>query len=308
MKNKNLLSSAVLLLAAMIWGFAFVAQNELADTVAPFTVNAVRSLIASAVLVPTAAVIRQMNGKRFGEKTPADRKKLIKAGIICGTMLCISANLQQFGIALYPDGAPVEAHSGFLTAMYILFVPLFGLFMGKKPPFTVMIGVGLAAVGLYFLCLSDGLGTLYFGDVIVLICGICYAIQILCVDHFISEVDPVKLSSVQFLVCGVLSAILMLIFEEPDWGAVLAGWRPMLFLALMSSGIAYTLQIVGQKYASGPTLASILMSMESVFALIGGAIFMGVLPKPVELFGCAIMLAAIIIAQLPPGLFKRKQA
>ena len=146
MKNKNLLSSAVLLLAAMIWGFAFVAQNELADTVAPFTVNAVRSLIASAVLVPTAAVIRQMNGKRFGEKTPADRKKLIKAGIICGTMLCISANLQQFGIALYPDGAPVEAHSGFLTAMYILFVPLFGLFMGKKPPFTVMIGEGTQMV------------------------------------------------------------------------------------------------------------------------------------------------------------------
>jgi drug/metabolite transporter (DMT)-like permease len=308
MKNKSLLSSAVLLLAAMIWGFAFVAQNALADTVPPFTVNAVRSLIASAVLMPAAMIIRRMNGKTPIEKSSADRKKLIKAGLICGTMLCISANLQQFGIAMYPDGAPVEAHSGFLTAMYILFVPLFGLFLGKKPSPLVLIGVGIAVVGLYLLCLSDGLGALYAGDIVVLICGVCYAVQILCVDHFIAEVDPVKLSSVQFFVCGVLSAILMLIFEKPDWSAVLAGWQPMLFLALMSSGVAYTLQIVGQKYASSPTLASILMSMESVFALIGGAIFMGVLPKPVELLGCAVMLAAIIIAQLPPGLFKRKQA
>ena len=308
MKNKSLLSSGVLLVAAMIWGFAFVAQNALADTVPPFTVNAVRSLIASAVLMPTAAVIRRMNGKPFKEKTPADRKKLIRAGIICGTMLCISANLQQFGIALYPEGAPVEAHSGFLTALYIFFVPLFGLFMGKKPSPLVLIGVGLAMVGLYFLCLSDGLGAIYLGDIIVLICGVSYAIQILCVDRFIGEVDPVKLSSMQFLVCGVLSAILTAIFEKPDWSAVLAGWQPMLFLALMSSGVAYTLQIVGQKYAPSPTLASILMSMESVFALIGGAIFMGVLPKPVELVGCAIMFAAIIIAQLPPGIFKRKRA
>lgn len=299
MKKRNLLSSALLLAAAIIWGFAFVAQNALSDTVPPFAVNAIRSLIASAALIPVAAVTRRMRGKPLGENNPADRKKLLKAGVCCGALLCVAANLQQFGIALYPDGAPVEAHSGFLTALYILFVPLFGLFLKKRPGPFVLIGVGVAVIGLYLLCLSDGFEGLYMGDVIELVCGMCFALQILCVDHFIGEVDGVKLSAVQFFVCGVLSAILMLIFERPDPGAVLAAWQPLLYLALLSSAGGYTLQIIGQKYSKSPTLASILMSMESVFATIGGVIFMGVVPKTAELIGCIVMFAAIIIAQIP---------
>lgn len=308
MKKNNLLSSALLLLAAIIWGFAFVAQNKLSDTVPPFTVNAIRSLIAALALLPVAFVSRRMSGKPFREKTPADRKKLIKAGVFCGILLCISVNLQQFGIALYPEGAPVEAHSGFLTALYILFVPIFGLFMKKRPGIFVLIGVVIAIVGLYLLCLSDGFEGLYAGDVVVLICGMCFALQILCVDRYIGEVDGVKLSIVQFFVTGVLSAILMLIFEKPDVSAILSGWAPLLYLALISSGVGYTLQIIGQKYSSSPTLASILMSMESVFAAIGGVLFMGVVPKTAELIGCGVMLIAIIVAQLPESLIKKRRS
>ncbi len=258
MKNKQLLSSALLLTAAVIWGFAFVAQESLADTVPPFTVNALRSLIASVALIPVAAVTRRINGKKLTESDPKDRRLLIKAGVICGVMLCISVNLQQFGISLYPPGAPASAHSGFLTALYIIFVPIFGLFLKKKPGFTIIVAVILATAGLYFLCLYDGFGSLYTGDIVVLICGMAFAVQILCVE-----------------------------------------WKPLLYLALMSSGVGYTLQIIGQKYSSSPALASILMSMESVFAVIGGVIFLGAIPSANEWIGCALMFAAIIIAQLP---------
>lgn len=308
MKSKNLLSSVLLLTAAIIWGFAFVAQEKLADTIPPFTVNMIRSLIASIALIPVAAITRRMQGKRLREENPADRRTLIKAGVICGVMLCISVNLQQFGIALYPEGAPASAHSGFLTALYIVFVPIFGLFLKKKPGLSIIIAVVLATVGLYFLCLYEGFGTLYLGDVVVLICGASFAVQILCVDRYIDRVDGVKLSSIQFLVTGVLSGILMLIFEKPDLSAVLAGWQPLLYLALLSSCVGYTLQIIGQKYASSPALASILMSMESVFAVIGGMIFLHAIPKANEWVGCALMFAAIIIAQLPKDIFKKKTA
>ena len=306
MKKHQLLSSALLLTAAIIWGFAFVAQETLADSIQPFTVNALRSLIASAALVPVAAIFRRTQGKKLLESRPADRKKLIKAGVICGVMLCVSVNLQQFGIALYPEGAPASAHSGFLTALYIIFVPLFGLFLHKKPGLFVGIAVILATVGLYFLCLYEGFGALYPGDIVVLICGMAFAVQILCVDRWIGEVDGVKLSSIQFFVTGGLSAILMLIFEKPDISAILNAWKPLLYLALMSSAGGYTLQILGQKYSPSPTLASILMSMESVFAVIGGVIFLHAVPKANEWIGCGIMLIAIIIAQLPPDIFKKK--
>lgn len=299
MKKNNVLSSALLLTAAIIWGFAFVAQNKLADTVPPFTVNAARSLIASVALVPVAYFTRRARGLKLTESAKPDRRRLIKAGVFCGVLLCISVNLQQFGIALYPEGAPVEAHSGFLTALYILFVPIFGLFMKKRPSKFVLIAVGVALVGLYLLCLSDGFDSLYTGDIVVLICGMSFALQILCIDHYIDSVDGVKLSSVQFLVCGLLSTVLMLIFEKPDVNAVLSAWQPLLYLALLSSAGGYTLQIIGQKYSSSPTLASIIMSMESVFATIGGILFMGVIPKTAELIGCGVMFLAIVIAQIP---------
>ena len=306
MKSKNLLSSAILLLAAMIWGVAFAAQNMMSDTIPPFTVNTARSFIASAALIPVAYVTRRIRGVKLLENNTADRRRLIKASVICGVMLCVSVNIQQFGIAIYPDGAPVEAHGGFLTAMYILFVPIFGLLIKKKPSALVVVAVVIAAAGLYFLSLSEGIGEIYTGDILMLLCGMSFAVQILCVDHFIQTVDPVKLSSIQFFVTGVISAVLMLIFEKPSFGAILDAWLPLLYLALMSSAVGYTLQIVGQKFSSSPSLASILMSMESVFALLGGVVLMGTVPKPAEWLGCGLMLAAIVVAQLPSP--KRKQA
>ena len=299
MKKNRILSAAALLLAAMIWGVAFVAQDKASETLGSFTINASRSLIASAVLVPLALVLRKKQGKPYFEPTKTDRSNLIKAGLLCGLFLCISVNLQQFAISMYPPEAAVSGRAGFITALYIVFVPIFGLFLKKKPSLMIVIAVLLATVGLYFLCLSGGIDALYTGDILMTMCGMSFAVQILCVDHYIDRVDPIKLSSLQFFVCGILSSILMLIFEGFDYEALLNSWAPILYLAVLSSGVGYTLQIVGQKYSDSPTVSSILMSMESVFAALGGAIIASEQLKGREILGCAIMFAAIIIAQIP---------
>lgn len=299
MKKNRILSASALLLAAMIWGVAFVAQDKASETLGSFTINAVRSLIASVVLIPVALIFRKKQNKPFFEKTKADRKVLIRAGLLCGCFLFISVNLQQFAISMYPPQAAVSGRAGFITALYIIFVPLFGLFLRKKPGFTVIIAVALATVGLYFLCLSGGFDAIYTGDFVMMLCGMSFAVQILCVDHYIDRVDPIKLSSMQFFVCGILSLIFMFIFEKPDLQTLIDNWMPILYLAVISSGVAYTLQIIGQKYSDSPTVSSILMSMESVFAALGGAIIAGELLKGREILGCAIMFAAIIIAQIP---------
>lgn len=299
MKKNRILSVSALLLAAMIWGVAFVAQDKASETLGAFTINASRSLIASVVLIPLALVLRKKQHKQFLEQTKADRGSLIKAGLLCGFFLCVAVNLQQFAISLYPPEAAVSGRAGFITALYIIFVPIFGLFLRKKPSLMIILAVILATAGLYFLCLSGGLDALYTGDIIMTLCAMSFAVQILCVDHYIDRVDPIKLSSLQFFVCGVLSLILMFIFEGPDGQALLANWGPILYLAVVSSGIGYTLQIVGQKYSDSPTVSSILMSMESVFAALGGAIIAGEQLKDREILGCVIMFAAILIAQIP---------
>lgn len=307
MQSKKVISAACLLLAAVIWGFAFVAQDVTAESVEPFTLNAARSYIAAVALVPVAWLTRKLNHKKFFEKNSSDRKTLLKAGVICGFFLFVAVNFQQFGIALYPADAAASGRAGFLTALYIVFVPIFGLVLKKKPNLSVIAAVVLAVAGLYFLCLSGGFGSLYLGDLIVLICGAAFAVQILSVDRFISRVDGVKLSMLMFFVTAVLSTVMMFIFESPSLSAVLGAWLPILFLGVGSSGVGYTLQIIGQKYSSSPTVSSILMSMESVFAAVGGWLLMGERLSPRELFGCALMLCAIIIAQLPDSLFKRKK-
>ena len=307
MKKHGLLSSALLLTAALIWGLAFVAQDAAADSVPPFTMNATRSIIAALALIPIAGIMRRARGKKLLEATKADRKALLIAGICCGLFLSVAVNFQQFGIALYPDGAAAAGRAGFITALYIVFVPLIGLVFRKKPSPLIIVAVLLSVAGLYLLCLSGGLGSLYTGDLIVLCCAATFAMQILCVDHFIDRVDGVKLSCIQFFVCAVVSAIMMLIFEKPSMSALLSAWQPILYLALLSSAGGYTLQILGQKYASSPTVASILMSMESVFAVLGGAVFAGERLLLREIVGCCVMFAAIILAQLPTDMFKRKR-
>jgi len=307
MKQNNLKGSFILALAALIWGMAFVAQNQISDTVPTFTVNALRSFIAAAFLFVFWKITNIKTKASFIPKDKEGQKQYLAAALMCGTFLAIAMNLQQFGIALYPKGAPAEAHAGFLTVLYVILVPVFSVFLRKKVGLLVWCGGILSTIGIYMLCLANGLEAFYFADIIVFCCGIAFALQILAVDKFVGITGGVKLSIMQFLVVGIISTICALIFDLKalSISALLDGVLPILYLGIMSSGIAYTLQIVGQKYAE-PSVASIVMSFESVFAVLGGVMFSNSSLSSNEIIGCIIMFAAIIIAQLPE--FKKKKA
>ena len=298
MKFKNLKGCLILLFAAVIWGFAFVSQDKVADTVEPFTLNAMRSYVGGFALLLLSFVVSKIKKQPLIPKEKKDRKALLLTGTVCGVFLCVAANFQQFGIAAYPVEAAASARSGFLTAMYILFVPIFSIFLKKRPAFTVIIAVFVAVVGLYFLCFANGISGVYGGDVIVLICAVAFALHIICVDTLGQNVDGIKLSCVQFFVCAILSTVLMFIFETPTIENIIKGLGPILYLGIMSSGVAYTLQIIGQQQCDNSTVSSIAMSFESVFAAVGGAIFGDLLTKK-EIIGCVIMFFAIILSQLP---------
>ncbi len=299
MNKRKLISNIALIVAAMVWGIAFVSQEQAAKFVDTFTVNATRSLVASVALIPLILFTSKKSGRPVFEKTKEDRKLLVKAGVLCGTFLCLSSSLQQFGISIYPDDAAVSARSGFITALYVIFVPIVGLFFKRKVSISVWISVVIATIGLYLLCGSNGLSGIYLGDVLILSCAISFSLQILCVDHFIDKVDGIKLSAIQFFVCGVLSFILMLIFEDPTMENILLASKYILYLGIVSSGVGYTLQIIGQKYSDNPTVASILMSLESVFAALGGWLLMNKALSIVEIIGCVVMFFAIVLAQIP---------
>ncbi len=307
MKQNNLKGSLILALAALIWGMAFVAQNQISDTVPTFTVNALRSFIAAAFLFVFWKITNIKTKASFIPKDKEGQKQYLAAALMCGTFLAIAMNLQQFGIALYPKGAPAEAHAGFLTVLYVILVPVFSVFLRKKVGLLVWCGGILSTIGIYMLCLANGLEAFYFADIIVFCCGIAFALQILAVDKFVGITGGVKLSIMQFLVVGIISTICALIFDLKalSISALLDGVLPILYLGIMSSGIAYTLQIVGQKYAE-PSVASIVMSFESVFAVLGGVMFSNSSLSSNEIIGCIIMFAAIITAQLPE--FKNKKA
>lgn len=290
-------NNAMLLLAAFIWGCAFVAQSVGMDYVGPFTFNSVRSIIGSIVLVP---VIFLMDGlKRKGGMSEeelraqrGDTKTLVIGGICCGTALAVASSLQQYGILFTTVGK-----AGFITAMYIVLVPILGIFLGKKVRLLIAGCVVLAVVGLYFLCMSETL-TLGIGDFFVLLCALVFSVHILVIDHFSPMVDGVRLSAIQFLTAGILCGVPMLLLEKPDVSSILAAWLPILYAGVMSCGVAYTLQILGQKNAD-PAVASLLLSLESVFSVLAGWVLLGQSLSGRELFGCALMFAAIILAQMP---------
>ncbi|MBQ2972628.1 MAG: DMT family transporter [Ruminococcus sp.] len=304
MNKRKFFSNIALLTAALVWGIAFVSQEQAAKYVDTFTVNALRSLVASVALIPLILFTSKKSGRPVFEKTKADRKLLIKAGVLCGTFLCISSSLQQFGISLYPDDAAISARSGFITALYVIFVPIVGLFFKRKVGLSVWISVFVAVIGLYLLCGSNGLSGVYLGDILVLCCAVSFSLQILCVDRFIDRVDGIKLSAIQFFTCGVMSLVLMFIFESPTMEHIMLALKYILYLGIVSSGVGYTLQIIGQKYSDNPTVASILMSLESVFAALGGWVLMNKALSGIEILGCAVMFLAIVLAQIP---FKRKK-
>ena len=287
-------NSLILLLTATIWGVAFVAQSVGMDYVGGFTFNAVRSIIGSIVLLPVILFLDRQKtpAVRTEEEKKSGQKTLLMGGIACGICLCLASNFQQFGIKYTTVGK-----AGFITACYIVIVPILGLFLKKKCSPYIWGAVVMALIGLYLLCITDGF-SIGKGDILVMICAVLFSLHILVIDYFSPKVDGVKMSCIQFLVCGILSGIPALIFENPQISSILAAWQPILYAGVMSCGIAYTLQIVGQKNMN-PTVASLILSLESCISVLAGWIILGQSMSRKEILGCVIMFAAIILAQLP---------
>lgn len=297
MKKEQMKNSLLLLLTAFIWGVAFVAQSVGGEAVGCFTFNGVRSLIGAIVLIPVIFFLDRQKKKELGEEKfleqKGDKKTLILGGICCGVMLCIASNFQQFGISFTTVGK-----AGFITAMYILIVPIFGLFMKKKVGAKVWIGVVLATIGLYMLCMTSESFSLSKGDFLVLICALIFSLHILIIDYFSPKVDGVRMSCIQFFVCGVISTAIAFVTESPSLHSILSGWLPILYAGVLSCGVAYTLQIVGQKNMD-PTVASLILSLESVFSVLAGWVILNQTLSGREILGCILMFLAIILAQLP---------
>ena len=295
--SKQTKGSLILLLTAMIWGFAFVAQDLSSEYTNAFNINMMRNFIAVIALLPLVIYTSKKENTKILEEGNK-RKQLLIAGMLCGACLCVASTFQQLGIGLYPSNAAASGRSGFITAMYVVLVPILGLFLHKKVSTLQWVSVLLSIVGMYLLCFSSGVSGLYLGDIIVFICAICFCVHILCIDHFISAVNGVKMAWLQFLTACILSFLITLFTGGIDFKGIQSAIVPLLYLGVMSSGIAYTLQIIGQKYQDNPTIASIIMCLESVFALIGGMLFGEVLSIR-ELVGCGIMFIAVILSQLP---------
>ena len=282
-------------LSALIWGTAFVAQDVVADKMDAFTFNALRSAVAVAVLLVIIRIFDRFS-KDKPQRTEAekkyDRRQLMWGGLWCGLALCIASNFQQAGIGAGTDAGK----AGFITALYVVLVPVFGLFFKRKVSLPVWIAVGLSVLALYLLCIKGDF-TLAPGDLLILCCAVVFAAHILIIDHFTATVDGIKLCCAQFFVCGVLSAIGMVLFSRPDWGAIWESALPILYVGIFSSGVAYSLQILAQKDAN-PTVITILLSLESVFAVIAGALILHQRMTAREYLGCVIMFIAVILAQL----------
>ena len=283
--------------AAILWGFSFVVQAV--DRIAPFTFTATRTLIGSFVLVPVFLTMDAVKRKKGSVPTEslADKRKarrcLLLGGVVCGVVICIATNLQQFGLSMNLEAGKV----GFITAMYIVLVPVIGLFLGKKSGVIVWISVALAVAGLYFICVKGGF-TINTGDICLVFCAVAFSVHITVVDFFGNRVDGVKLSSLQFFICGVISVIAALIFERDKFslGTLLSFYPTFLYMGICSCGIAYTFQILGQK-GTNPTAASLIMSLEASFSLIFGMLVLGEALTAREWIGIALMLVAIVLTE-----------
>ena len=298
--NHNLKYNFLLMLAALIWGSAFVAQSVGMDYLGPFSFNCVRSFMGSLVLLPVIWFMdrqKKETAEHDGQKTEEgtreqNKKVLLSGGLCCGVILTLSTSLQQIGIKYTTAGK-----AGFITALYILIVPLLGLILGKKVGIKTWIGVALAVAGMYLLCIKEGFSISY-GDFMVLLCALIFSLHILAVDYFSPRVDGIRLSCIQFFVCGCISAVPMLVWEHPEISQIIRAWQPLAYAGVLSSGVAYTLQIVTQKHLN-PTVASLLMSLESVFAVLTGWLVLNERLSLKELLGCVLVFTAIILAQLP---------
>ena len=295
----------MLLLAAFLWGTTFVAQSLGAELVGPFTYLMGRSWIAVVVLLPVIAMRARAAARNGGKpvlpQTPAQRKQLALGGLVCGSALCMASASQQLGMA---DASTAKA--GFITALYVVLVPILSVVLGKRPEAKIWACVGIAVVGLYLLCIKPGGFALAAGDGVLLLCAFLFAVQILCVSHFSPLVDGVCLSWVQFLVVAVESTVLMLVLEAPTPASLMAAAGAIAYAGVFSSGVAYTLQILGQEGVP-PALACMAMSMESVFSALSGWVVLGESMTGRELFGGLLMFGAVLLAQLPmPSLCRKR--
>lgn len=283
----------LLLLTAAIWGFAFVAQKEGGAEMGPLSFNGVRSFLGGGLLLLLLPLLDRL-GLSQRPSTQQEKKTLWRGGVLCGLALFAATNLQQMGLLTTTAGK-----GGFITALYIVLVPIFGLTLRRRTTLFNWLGVALAVAGMYLLCLADsGLDGLVFGDLLLVGCAPMLALQILLVDRFAPHADCIRLSCIQFFTVGLLNLPLMFAFETPSLTAMTDCWVSVLYAGLLSSGVAYTLQIVAQKHTH-PTTASVLMSFESVFAVLAGAWMLGDRMSSWETAGCVVMFAAVLLAQLP---------
>ena len=296
---KHLKGNIMLVFTALIWGTAFVAQSVGMDYVGPYTFLFARSIIGGIFLIPCMFFLRTFNKNDKIEKkmNKDERKTLIKGGILCGIMLFVASSFQQCGIQYTTVGK-----AGFITALYIIIVPILGIFLKKKAGIKIWIAVLISVAGLYLLCINESF-SINKGDFLIFICALFFAMHILVIDYFSPKVDGVKMSCIQFFVCGIISAVFMFIYEKPEIGTIINAYVPVLYAGVMSSGIGYTLQIIAQKDTE-PVIASLLMSLESVFAVLGGWVILHQVLSTKELIGCLLVFVAIIIAQIPEKAFR----
>ncbi len=306
MKSKWIRQIAFPLIAAFIWGTAFVFQSEAAAHMGPFTFNAARCTMAAlflALVLLGRDIWQKKNRASLCKDAPPPKrniKALLIGGLLCGTVLAIASNLQQLGL-----GATSPGKAAFITALYVVLVPVLALFFGKRSRVLVWIGVALATLGLYFLCIT-GTMTIEKSDFFVFLCALCFAVHIMIIDRVSPHVDGVELSCAQFAVVAVESAVGMLLVESPTWEAVLACLWPLFYVGVFSGGVAYTLQILSQK-GGNPTVVSLLLCLESVFAVLAAGLMTGEWLSGREWLGCGLMLLAVVLAQLPEGMFKKKK-
>lgn len=300
MKRNGMRQNLFAMTAAVIWGTAFVAQSMGAAYVEALTFTASRNAVGFLALLLICVLRRKMRKEPLeaAEKNPDYRRDLIIGGLCCGVALTIAANLQQKGLETTSPGK-----GGFITALYIVIVPILGIFLKKRIPWTVWGSVAIAVFGLYFLCIQEDL-SISRGDFYILLCAVCYSVQILLVDHFVQKVDGMELSCAQLFVAAVCSGAGMFALESPSWENIALAAGSILYVGILSSACAYTLQILAQK-DSNPTVISLLLSLESVFATLSGAVILHERLSGREYLGCVMMLAAVILAQLPAP--KRKK-
>ncbi len=286
---KNIKSTGILFLTAIIWGFAFVAQNAAGNLIGAFTYNGVRFVLGAFSLIPVILIFEKKENQGHRKKM----KRTLLSGLLAGIVLCIASWLQQLGIEITHS----PGKGGFITGLYMILVPLFGIFLKKKTGIAVWIGAAISVVGLFFLCVDEKM-MLGYGEGILLLGSVFWACHILIIDKFVNEIYSLRFASIQFLTCAIISMVCAFLFEDISYSNIQAAALPILYGGIMSVGVAYTCQIIGQKDAD-PAIASIILSTESMFAAIGGAIFGDTLNVN-GYIGCILMFIGIMLTQIKP--------